>query len=424
MRRTTSLTATALISLTAPGLVLLGPSAASGAADTCQGRTATVVGSGRAVTGTEGPDVILTNGARLVDAGAGDDLICVTGPYTGKYDPLTVFAGDGNDVIDGTGSPRQEVHATMASGADVFRGGDARDIVSLDYPDAAGGVDTVDGGGGSDSIVILTGSGDAVVDNAAGHFTSAGEVRTTWADVEGFQIRQSAGSQRLTFVGTDADESVSWSSAREATVDVTLGRGDDHWSSPTPPSASSRLLGGPGRDSIYLASAEAGIDLDMPAGTLSVAAAAPYVVTASDFEDVDLFAPSVSVRGTDGPNDIGLTACTGVVRLGGGDDSVRRQYDSLFESDIRCAETLTANGGAGDDELSGTRGDDTLKGGSGKDVLKGGFGKDRLIGGRGHDRLFGQAGDDVLLGGPGRDRADGGKGRDRCVAERERRCER
>jgi Ca2+-binding RTX toxin-like protein len=422
--RTTSLTAAALISLTAPVLALLGQGAASGAAETCQGRTPTIVGSGHAIDGTEGPDVILTNGARSVYAKGGDDLICITGPYTGKYYPVGVRAGDGDDVVDGTGAPRQEVHASLASGVDTFVGGDADDAVDLDYPDAAGGVDTVDGGGGSDSIGIQTGPGDVVVDNAAGRFTSAGEVRTTWVGVERFGISQSAGAQRMTFVGTDADESVSWFSADSSTVDVTLGSGDDRWASPTPPTPSSRLLGGPGRDRVYLASEEAGIDLDMPAGTMGVAAAAPYVVTASDFEDADLFAPSVTVRGTDGPNDIGLTACAGVVRLGGDDDSVRRQYDGHFETDIRCAETLTANGGSGDDELSGTRGDDTIEGGSGKDLLKGGFGKDRLVGGGGHDRLVGQADADVLLGGKGRDRADGGTGRDRCKAERKQRCER
>jgi Ca2+-binding RTX toxin-like protein len=387
MRRTTSLTAAAVISLTAPALALLGPSA-SGAAETCQGRTPTVIGSGHAVNGTEGDDVILTNGARSVYAKGGDDLVCVTGPYTGKYYPVNVRAGDGNDVVDGTGSPKQEVHASLGSGVDTFLGGGAGDAVELDYPDAAGGTDAVDGGGGSDVISIATGPGDVVVDNAVGRFTSAGEVRTTWAKVEGFGIDQSAGSQRMTFVGTSADESVSWSSVDDSTVDVTLGRGDDRWSSPTPPTPSSRLLGGPGRDSIYLASEEAGIDLDLLADTMGVAAPVPYVVKAADFEDADLFAPSVTVRGTNGRNDIGLTACTGVVRLGGGNDSVRRQYDSIFETDIRCAETLTANGGSGDDELSGTRGDD------------------------------------VLLGGTGRDRADGGTGRDRCAAERERRCER
>jgi Ca2+-binding RTX toxin-like protein len=387
MRRTTSLTAAAVITLTAPALALLGPSA-SGAAETCQGRTPTVVGSGHAVNGTEGDDVILPNGARSVYAKGGDDLVCVTGPHTGKHYPVNVRAGDGNDVVDGTGSPKQEVHASLGSGVDTFLGGGAGDAVELDYPDAAGGTDAVDGGGGSDVISIATGPGDVVVDNAVGRFTSAGEVRTTWAKVEGFGIDQSAGSQRMTFVGTSADESVSWSSRDDATVDVTLGRGDDRWSSPTPPTPSSRLLGGPGRDSIYLASEEAGIDLDLLADTMGVAAPVPYVVKAADFEDADLFAPSVTVRGTNGRNDIGLTACTGVVRLGGGNDSVRRQYDSIFETDIRCAETLTANGGSGDDEMSGTRGDD------------------------------------VLLGGTGRDRADGGTGRDRCTAERKQRCER
>jgi Ca2+-binding RTX toxin-like protein len=406
MRRTTSLTAAVLVGLTAPALALLGPGAASGAAETCRGKAATVVGSGHRVDGTEGPDVIVTNGARSVHAKGGDDLVCITGTYTGRHLPVDVRAGDGDDVVDGTGSPKQEVHASLGSGVDAFLGGAAGDAVELGHPDAAGGVDTVDGGGGSDVVGIETGPGDVVVDNALGRLTAAGEVRAAWDSVEGFGIDQSAGSQRLTFVGTAADESVSWSSADDAVVDVTLGRGDDRWSSPTPPPPSSRLRGGTGRDSIYLASTDAGIDLDLPAGTMDVATTTPYSVTASDFEDADLFAPSVTVRGTDGPNDIGLTACTGVVRLGGGDDSVRRQYDSGYESDIRCAETLTANGGSGDDELSGTRGDDTLTGGSGKDVLKGGFGGDRLVGGK------------------GRDRADGGTGRDRCAAERTRRCER
>lgn len=424
MRRTTSLTAAALVGLTVPGLVLLGPSAASGAAEKCQGRTATIVGSGHAVQGTEGPDVIVTNGARAVYAKGGDDLVCVTGRFLGKYYPVDVRAGDGNDVVDASGAGRQPVHASFGSGADTFVGGRGDDAVELDYPDAAGGVDTVDGRGGSDTISLQTGPGDVVVDNAIGHFTSAGEVRTTWRKVEGFGIHQSAGSARMTFVGTDADESVSTSSVDDAVLDVTLGRGDDRWSSATALTPTSRLFGGPGRDSIYMASVAAGIKLDMPAGTMGVTGDAAYSVTTSDFEDADLFAPTVTVRGTDGPNDVGLTACGGVVQVGGGDDTVRRQYDSVFESDIRCAETLVANGGSGDDELSGTGGDDLLTGGSGKDVLAGLSGKDRLVGGGGDDRLVGKADADVLRGGKGRDTADGGTGRDTCAAERERRCER
>ena len=55
MRRTTSLTAAALVCLTVPGLALLGPTAASGAAETCQGRTATIVGSATASRAPRGP---------------------------------------------------------------------------------------------------------------------------------------------------------------------------------------------------------------------------------------------------------------------------------------------------------------------------------------------------------------------------------
>lgn len=423
-RRTSTLAAVAVVGLAAPVLSVLGPAAASGAAPLCRGQKATAVGSGHRVDGTDGADVIVTNGARAVYAKGGDDLVCITGPYTGRFLPVDVRAGDGDDVVDGSGSSRQEVYASMGSGVDTFLGGGADDVVELEHPDAAGGVDRVSGAGGDDTVAIRTGPGDVVVDNAAGRFTSAGALLATWSGVEGFSIDQSAGSHRMTFVGTDADESVSWSAWDDAVVDVTLGRGADHWSSPEPPPASSRLLGGPGRDGLYIASEDAGLDLDLPAGTMAVATAAAYDLAVTDFEDAELFAPRVDLLGTDGPNDIGLTACTGVVRLGGGDDSVRRRYDADYETDIRCGEVLAATGGPGDDDLSGTGGDDVLEGGSGKDVLIGGFGDDRLLGGRGDDSLSGKDGRDVLLGGMGRDRADGGTGRDRCVAERERRCER
>ena len=46
--------------------------AADAAAPTCQGQTATIVGSGRAIRGTEGRDVVVTNGATSVSTlGAG-----------------------------------------------------------------------------------------------------------------------------------------------------------------------------------------------------------------------------------------------------------------------------------------------------------------------------------------------------------------
>lgn len=92
----------------------------------------------------------------------------------------------------------------------------------------------------------------------------------------------------------------------------------------------------------------------------------------------------------------------------------------------------SAHGGRGDDTLDGGRGDDTLSGtspgfsvqdadsldgGTGNDALDGGGGDDRIAGGEGADTLLGGAGDDSLLGGSGRDVLSGGRDRDRMAGD-------
>lgn len=75
------------------------------------------------------------------------------------------------------------------------------------------------------------------------------------------------------------------------------------------------------------------------------------------------------------------------------------------------ADTLI--GRAGDDRLFGNRGEDTLCGGNGADVLRGGRGADLLEGDGSGDDLFGASGADILRGGNGADRLAGGRGDDR-----------
>jgi len=72
----------------------------------------------------------------------------------------------------------------------------------------------------------------------------------------------------------------------------------------------------------------------------------------------------------------------------------------------------TVEGGAGNDELTGTPGDDELSGGLGDDTLIGGAGDDTLVGGAGADALSGSAGVDNLSGETGNDSIDGGDGND------------
>ncbi len=421
MRRTTPLTAAALLGLAAP-LLTIASTAADAAAPTCRGQAATIVGSGGSLIGTEGPDVVLTNGATAVSTLGGDDLVCVTGTVR-VY--VKILTGDGDDLVDGTTAPGEQVLVTLGSGTDTFFGSSDDDRVTLNYPDPGAGPDVIQGGGGSDALYVRTGPGAAVLDNATGRFTSAGELRATWSGLEEFWLGAEPTARDLTVVGSDAAEQFYDSSAALSRVSVDLGGGDDTWAGRTAPANTSAVDGGAGRDLLYLASDLGELHLDLRDGLLTRGSASAYAVSADNFEDADLFARRVWLNGTDGPNDLGVTACSGTVRGRAGDDRIKRQFEGIFDTfDLECREHLMINGGAGDDHLSGSGGADKILGGTGRDRLNGRGGSDRLVGGRGHDRLNGKDDGDTLLGGRGNDFADGGTGRrDVCRAEHTRRCE-
>jgi Ca2+-binding RTX toxin-like protein len=118
---------------------------------TCQGRPATIEATGGDVVGTAGPDVIVVSGSLTrVDAGDGDDLICVIG-NTGQ---VTIAAGAGADSIDSTAAGYW-TEATLGPGADHFLGGLQWDMVTT-AGDAS--PDTVTTGGGHDQLVVTPGT--------------------------------------------------------------------------------------------------------------------------------------------------------------------------------------------------------------------------------------------------------------------------
>jgi serralysin len=75
---------------------------------------------------------------------------------------------------------------------------------------------------------------------------------------------------------------------------------------------------------------------------------------------------------------------------------------------------LEADGGNGNDKITGGPLNDVLKGGAGNDILNGGNGNDRLEGGSGRDIMNGGNGDDVLVASGDReiDTLTGGAGND------------
>ncbi|MFL5839460.1 MAG: calcium-binding protein [Thermoleophilaceae bacterium] len=72
----------------------------------------------------------------------------------------------------------------------------------------------------------------------------------------------------------------------------------------------------------------------------------------------------------------------------------------------------TADGGPGDDDVSGTQNNDTLAGGDGNDGLDGARGDDALNGGNGDDRFSGGEGNDTADGGADDDTFSAGFGTD------------
>lgn len=213
VRRTTTLGATAALAL-----ALLTPTASAGAAEeTCQGRTATIVGTPHGqVAGTPGDDVIVTYGDYTVDAGDGDDLICVR-PVVGGL-VIEVDAGAGDDSVVSEGE-LNHTDTDLGPGRDSFVGGGGMDTIeaSLD--------DTIVADAGDDFLNYSIARGEPLpavigtatmtrndgwikvvapgrrltIDGTSGKVSLAGEVVTTFA----VSPRMLFGvAQRVTLVGT------------------------------------------------------------------------------------------------------------------------------------------------------------------------------------------------------------------------------
>jgi Ca2+-binding RTX toxin-like protein len=244
-----------------------------------------------------------------------------------------------------------------------------------------------------------------------------------WEAMEAFVVHPTDSDGLVTLVGGPGSERFTvfgWLT----TVTADLGAGDDSLLIDKLPEEGSRLDGGAGHDGLTTGH-DGELSWDLTESAIKVGA--DRALPATGFEDAQLTAPLVELRGTAGPNHLAFVASHAVLRGRGGDDTLELGTNNPDFGEFYWGfKPLTTDlaGGAGDDRLATRRkSDDRLSGGAGADVLSSSGGDDRLLGGPGRDRATGGGGDDVVVGGPGKDSVDGGPGRDRCVAERERRCE-
>jgi Ca2+-binding RTX toxin-like protein len=149
----------AVASLVTAVLAASGSPSVAADAPTCDGQAATIVGDGSraTITGTEGPDVIVSNGAGRVDARGGDDTVCVTGNVSEVDFDVKVFDGTGDDVVidqatlvpDAPGVIGAPLTVSLVEGGDRFVGNDVGELVL-----ARSGADTIETGGGGDTVVV------------------------------------------------------------------------------------------------------------------------------------------------------------------------------------------------------------------------------------------------------------------------------
>lgn len=408
---------------------MVAPSVALAGSSTCDGQTATIVGTAGAdsLVGTAGADVIVGLGGKDTIAGlGGDDRLC------GGRGVDTIDAGAGDDTVYGG-----------ADGAAVFIEGDFVEGGPGD-DQLHGGLDPAESGGQQENedIVIYEDAPRGVqidLDNPA--VTGQGH-----DSIDGF----------FSVIGSEHDDVIT--AGAETDVVKALGGAD----TVTVASLEGEVFGGDGNDVMrgcYYAYGDKGDDDIRFALKQAAGGPGDDVMVGTKHRDI--------LRGWSG-HDV-MRGRQGRDFLDGQDGSdhiIGGGRDDLL---VGGSQADRLDGGRGDDRLeagdiSGPHqgkhapvADDWLRGGAGVDTVafpdvyrRGGVrvdlalglaihvGRDQLLGienvsgTRRGDQIFGDSGRNVLSGNGGddhlvgrgrRDKADGSKGTDRCDAEVELACE-
>lgn len=406
----------------------LAPSYAAG--ETCRGVPATVVGTpGAKVTGTEGPDVIVSGGAVEVRALGGDDLVCTTAsapPVPASLGPgVTVFGGAGDDVVDRSGDTGPDASGNVypEAGRDTVVGSPSADFVlsqdgevdtvSLGAGDdtwngqqfereAAAEPDVVDLGPGDDAAQVgsayspdgsLTGGdgvdslyfmlprrGSFTVDAGAGVLRRGDDVQQRFSGFDAYSASGPSDRTTWRFLGSERPEEVSSLGIGLRSADLGGGHDvlvqgayavDGKWAAD--------LRGGGGHDTLsLLGTSRTEVDLDLAERRLRVDDERRSA-SVRGFEDVSAEGSGVSLRGTRRADTLTVRSCrAGEVNGRGGDDVITIQkltgHRACLESTVR-----KAYGGAGADVLTGGPERELLDGGRGYDAADGGPGRDTCL---------------------------------------------
>ncbi|MGF6233152.1 Ca2+-binding RTX toxin-like protein [Inquilinus ginsengisoli] len=316
---------------------------------------------------------------------------------------------DGDDWLEGSDG---DDNLYGGAGADTLTGGAGVDI--LNYGDSAAGVSvnlttSVTHGGAAEGDVLLDSfeivRGSLFDDTLIGDANDNALRGLAGDDV----LRGLAGADILN--GGDGEDLLDGGDADDI---LRGGRGGDS------------LIGGAGRDLVSYAYSDAGVTIDLAAGTAHGGfAEGDQFLDRVKILDGSLFADSLAgsaeadaLNGLDGDDALDGGAGDDVLDGGAGADSltggVGTDTVDYAHSQAGIAIDLAAGTAHGGDADGDSFGDaiEVLRGSRFADTLTGDAGDNILFGAIGTDTLSGGDGDDVLDGGAGADSLDGGAGID------------
>jgi Ca2+-binding RTX toxin-like protein len=346
-----------------------------------------------ALTGGGGDDILTgLGGGDSLDGGTGIDTADYSASAAGVTIDLSVGTGSGGDAqgdaLIGVENVTGSAHGDRLigdAGANRLDGGDGDDILV-----GFGGADALVGGAGIDTADYSISTMAVMIDLALGVGSGSDAEGDTLSSIEniigsvhGDILTGAAGANQLD--GGNGN-------------DMLAGQG-----------GADRLIGGAGIDTADYGGSDAGVTVDLGAGTGAGGDAEGDIL--SDIENVAGSASADRLTGAAGANRLdGGGADDILVGLGGADVLVGAAgVDTADYSASAAGVTIdldVGTGSGGDAEGDTLTGIENLTGSAHADRLTGGAGVNVLTGGDGDDMLAGRGDADQLIGGAGIDTAD------------------
>jgi Ca2+-binding RTX toxin-like protein len=362
-------------------------------------------------------------GADKMTGGAGSDVYFVDN----ADDVVTELPGDDEgmgDIVRASINyilPDNVEHLVLTGVANKGTGNALNNIIIGNF----GVNNTLDGGGGADTLVggfandlfIVDNVGD-VVDESVSFGSDTIESSVNYTLPMGVEVLILTGSA-TTGTGNDLDNRIEGNgqantlTGGDGADTLNGGAGDDSLigeagkDSLDGGTGVDTLVGGAG-DDIYIVDETNDVVVEAANEGVDVVRSSATYTLSDNIEQLTLVLGAGNINGFGNALNNRIEGSNGNNSLGGNDGN-----DTILGNDGND----TLDGGNGDDSLIGGNGNDSLLGQNGNDTLRGDTGDDALFGGDGNDSLVGDIGNDSLDGGNGDDSLTGGSGNDSLLGQ-------